>query len=431
MVLLQRRHTDFQDGLLGRAKASVLALQSDLAAYARDLRRQIDDLARERDDHIGQRMHDLREERQRVLHSLESTKGPMSATFVRAALAGEEAEKAHRSIRAQVNGRPLRRGLVGVYLPLMAALALVEVPVNRLAFELFFQEQPIISLALAAVVGAVLIFFAHMIGTLVRRMDSPSRPAQQVKRGLGILLFAVLTGTMMYLLAGMRQLYVRLLEQEQGSNLSSLIEGITRGGTASTIASVASERLGLAGWTLLILNLVLFVFGATASFLRHDPHPDYEPAWRNHERARRRLTRLRTRYERAANAKQREFDEQLGSLDQLLRETQAKHDELLARETRDRAVPGRDHRPYRQHGPQPLARLPRGRDRRPSRRARSRARSMRCRRCRRTRCAGGSPKTWSRPSDPARRAARAVPADREEARWRKTIAATDAAPPSC
>jgi hypothetical protein len=333
MVLLQRRHTDFQDGLLGRAKASVLALQSDLAAYARDLRRQIDDLARERDDHIGQRMHDLREERQRVLHSLESTKGPMSAPFVRAALAGEEAEKAHRSIRAQVNGRPLRRGLVGVYLPLMAALALVEVPVNRLAFELFFQEQPIISLALAAVVGAVLIFFAHMTGTLVRRMDSPSRPAQQVKRGLGILLFAVLTGTMMYLLAGMRQLYVRLLEQEQGSNLSSLIEGITRGGTASTIASVASERLGLAGWTLLILNPVLFVFGATASFLRHDPHPDYEPAWRNHERTRRRMTRLRTRYERAANAKQREFDEQLGSLDQLLRETQAKHDELLARET--------------------------------------------------------------------------------------------------
>src|SRR3954452_10363049 len=111
-----------------------------------------------------------------------------------------------------------------------------------------------------------------------------------------------------------------------------MIAGLTSGGTASAIRNVATEQLGTAGWTLLILNLVLFVFGATAAFLRHDPHPDYEPAWRSHERARRRLTRLRPRYERAASAKQREFDGQLGSLDQLLRETQAKHDELLARE---------------------------------------------------------------------------------------------------
>ena len=119
---------------------------------------------------------------------------------------------------------------------------------------------------------------------------------------------------------------------EQASNLSAIIEGITNGGTAPLIAHVANEQLGTAGWTLLILNLVIFVFGATAAFLRHDPHPDYEPAWRNQERARRRLTRLRMRYERAASAKQREFDAQLGSLDQLLRETEGKHDELLARE---------------------------------------------------------------------------------------------------
>jgi len=330
MALLQRRHADFQDGLLGRAKSSVLALQSELAAHARDLRRQIEDLARERDEHIGSRMHDLRQERQRVLHALDGTKGPVSAPWTRASLAAEEAEKAHRTVRAEVNGRPLRRGLVGVYLPLMTALAVVEIPVNRLAFELFFQEQPIVSLALAGVVGAVLIFFAHMIGTLIRRMENPSRPAQQVRRGLGILLFAGLTGVMMYLLAGMRQLYVRLLESEQGNNLSAIIEGLTSGGTASAIRNVATEQLGTAGWTLLILNLVLFVFGATASFLRHDPHPDYETAWRGRERTRRRLTRLHTKYDRVAGAKGREFDTQLTALDQLMRETGAKHDELVA-----------------------------------------------------------------------------------------------------
>ncbi|RYY05560.1 MAG: hypothetical protein EON55_26050, partial [Alphaproteobacteria bacterium] len=42
-ALLARRHADFEDGLLGRAKAAALALSSDIAIHARDLRRQIDD----------------------------------------------------------------------------------------------------------------------------------------------------------------------------------------------------------------------------------------------------------------------------------------------------------------------------------------------------------------------------------------------------
>jgi len=334
MALLLRRFQDFQDGLIGRAKAAILTLQSDLTAHGRDLHRQVEDLARERDSHIGQRVTDLREERQRVLHALDNTKGPMSAPYSRATLSGEEAEKALRAVRAEVNGRPLRRTLVGAYLPIMAALALVEVPVNRLAFELFFQEQPLISLALALVVGAVLIFFAHMVGTLIRRMEQqPARTSQQLRRGAGILLFAVLTGTMMYLLAGMRQLYVRLLESEQGSaSLGAMVEALTRGGTASTIANVANQQLGPAGWTLLILNLVLFVFGATAAFLRHDPHPDYEAAWRAHERSRRQVMKLRARYEALVHTRQKTFDEQMAALDQLMRETQAKHDELVARQ---------------------------------------------------------------------------------------------------
>jgi hypothetical protein len=130
----------------------------------------------------------------------------------------------------------------------------------------------------------------------------------------------------------MRQLYVRLLENEQGSSLSALVQGLTTGGAVQTITNVAGEQLGTAGWTLLVLNVVIFVFGATASFLRHDPHPDYEAAWQQQERARRRMMRLRGRYDRVAGAKGRIFDEQLASLDQLLRETEAKHDELLARE---------------------------------------------------------------------------------------------------
>ena len=331
LALLNRRHQDYQEGLLGRAKAAALALRSDLITHARDLDRQVGDMARERDDHIAQRMTDLREERQRILHGLDTAKGPLSARYVRAGLAGEEAEKAHRAVRAEVNGRPLRRSLVGFYLPVMLLLAMIEVPVNRLAFELFFQEQPAVSLALAFVVGAVLVFFAHMVGTLVRRMENPSTTSLKVRRSLGLALFIGLTGVLMYLLAGMRQLYVRLLESEQSGSLSAIVQGLTGAGAAHTIATAATEQLGTAGWTLLVLNVVIFVFGATAAFLRHDPHPDYEAAWRQQDRTRRHLVRLRTRYDRVAGAKTRAFDTQLAALDQLLRETEAKHDELAAR----------------------------------------------------------------------------------------------------
>ncbi len=272
--LLQRRFTDFQDSMIGRAKASVLALGAELAERARDLQRQLGDLARERDEHIGEKLRECREARQQTLQAMERTIGPRSARATAAAQALEEAERAHRAIRAEVGGRPLRRSLVRVYLPLLVALALIEVPVNRLAFELFFQEQPAFSLLLALAAGLVLMFFAHLVGMTVRRLDQPP-PALQLRRAAGGTLFLLIAGSLMYVLASMRQLYVHLLEAEQGS-LQQQVEQLTESGAATAIARAASTDLGTAGITLLVINLALFAFGAAASFLRHDPHPDYE-----------------------------------------------------------------------------------------------------------------------------------------------------------
>ncbi len=328
--LLKRRFTDFGDSLLGRAKAAVLGLQAELTGHARDLHRQVGDLARERDEHIGERLRECREERQQVLQTLERTIGPRSAATVAASQTLEEAERAHRTVRAEVQGRPLRRSMVRVYLPVLGLLALMEVPVNRLAFELFFQEQPAFSLALAMAAGVVLMFFAHLVGMMVRRLEQPP-PAMQIRRAAGVTLFLAIAGSLMYVLASMRQLYVHLLEAEQGS-LQQQVEQLTQGGAASAIARAASTDLGTAGVTLLVVNVALFAFGAAASFLRHDPHPDYEGVWRVHQRSRGRLSRRTTRYEKAAAARQREFDQRLSALDAMLRETHTKHEELAARE---------------------------------------------------------------------------------------------------
>jgi hypothetical protein len=328
IALVKRRHQDFEDGLVGRAKAAMLALRSDLATTAADLRRQIDELARERDENIGQKLRESREARQAALTSVENRYGPSSARYSSQSRALEQAERDHRGIRAVVGGRLLRRQMRGVYLPALLFLALLEVPINRLAFELFFQDSPLFSLILAAGIGIVLMFLAHITGLLVRREPQPPR-WRQVRHFLAIFLILTLSGAVMYGLASMRQLYVQMLQNDSGS-LQQQVESILNSGAATTVTQVASTKLGVAGITLMVLNMAVFVVGAALSFLRHDPHPDYEAAWRAEHRGRSRLTRTRARFETRIGTAQKEHDVKIKALDELLRETEAKHDELLA-----------------------------------------------------------------------------------------------------
>ncbi len=330
LALVQRRHRDFEDGLLGRAKAATLSLRSELTALASDLRRQVDDLARERDEHIGQKLHESREERQRALTALEGKLGPPSARYSAQARTLEQAERDHRSVRAAVGGRLLRRQLVGTYWAVLLLLAVAEVPINRLAFELFFQEQPLFSLILAGAVGIALMFLAHLTGLLVRREPQPPL-WKQLRHLAGIVLILLLTGTLVYALASMRQLYVQMLQNEGGS-LQQQVESILRGNAATAVSQVASTRLGPAGYTLMVLNITLFAVGAAASFLRHDPHPDYEAAWHGERRSRTRLMRTRARFESRLDAAQKEHDTRIRALDELLRETEARHDQVAAQE---------------------------------------------------------------------------------------------------
>ncbi len=328
LTLVARRHREFEDGLLVRAKAAILGLRSELTALAGDVGRQVDELARERDEHIGQKLQDGRDERQRALAALDKRRGPSSARYGAQARALEQAERDHRTVRAAVGGRLLRRQLVGSYGVVLLVLAGAEVPINRLAFELFFQEQPLFSLILAGAVGIALMFLAHLAGLLVRREPQPPR-WRQVRHLGGIVLVLLVTGMLVYALATMRQLYIQLLQNEGGS-LQQQVEAILGGNAASAVKEVASTQLGVAGYTLMALNVTLFVVAAAASFLRHDPHPDYEAVWRGERRSRARLTRSRARYEVRLDAAQKEHDSRIRALDELLRETEAKHDQMAA-----------------------------------------------------------------------------------------------------
>jgi hypothetical protein len=326
IALVQRRHQDFEAGLVGRAKAAVLALRTELTAAAADNRRQVDDIARERDENIGQKLREAREGRQSTLASLENKYGPSSAKHSSQARALEHAERDHRSVRAAVGGRLLRVQLKRGYLPALAFLAVLEVPINRLAFELFFQDTPLFSLILAGGVGILLMFLAHTAGLLARREAQPGL-WKQVRHGAALVLIIALSLAVIYGLASMRQLYVQMLQNDSGT-LEQQVQAILNNGAATAVSHVVSTKLGIAGVTLMILNLAVFVVGATLSFIRHDPHPDYEAAWRAEQTAKRQLTRTRARYEARIATTRKEHDTKIQALDELLRETQSKHDQL-------------------------------------------------------------------------------------------------------
>ncbi len=326
IALVRRRHQDFEAGLVGRAKAAVLALRTELTAAAADNRRQVDDIARERDENIGQKLREARESRQSSLASLETKYGPSSAKHSSQARALENAERDHRSVRAAVGGRLLRVQMKRSYLLALAFLALLEVPINRLAFELFYQDSPLVSLVLAGGVGIIVMCLAHFAGLLARR-EAPSGLRRQLAHGVTLVLIIALSLALIYGLAAMRQLYVQMLQNDSGT-LEQQVQSILNNGPATAVSNVVSTKLGIAGVTLMILNLAVFVVGCTLSFIRHDPHPDYEAAWRAEQIAKRRLTRTRAKHEARIATTRKEHDTKIQALDELLRETQSKHDQL-------------------------------------------------------------------------------------------------------
>ncbi len=256
----------------------------------------------------NQRQHDER------LGSLRRELGPEAAPYRQAAARSEDGQKALRAIRAEVNARPLRSQPHLLYLFIMAVLALAEVPVNRAAFELTFREEPVFSLLLAMAVGIVLIFFAHVIGLILRQW--PRRPrlgAVALRLGaLGVILAAV--GAGIYFMARMRQAYMRLTAAENDGFAQRLQEAL-RGGARETVQVMQDLPLSFGDWTFIAINILLFLFGIAASFLRHDPHPDYEKAMRESQRADKGFARHERRYATALSEETARYEERKRALE--------------------------------------------------------------------------------------------------------------------
>ena len=172
------------------------------------------------------------------------------------------------SLKAQL-GRPLTISFEHTYLPLMFLLSLAELWVNRLSFELVFESMPLISIMLAAAVGVLLMFFAHIIGTQFKRSQCSLTSSGNGRTYWAIFFISLIALLLIFSLAVMRQQLLDL-------NAASVdLDDLLKDGSSSTEGVINIMPTGKSV-PFLVINFAIFISGVVLAFLRHDSHPFYE-----------------------------------------------------------------------------------------------------------------------------------------------------------
>jgi hypothetical protein len=323
--------------LAGDGASDLLRLYGESARLLADHNGRRERLRHELDsDLVGQAAANQRQHDDRAA-SLRRESGPEAPAFKDSAARAEEAQKSLRSVRAEVNNRPLRTSFGPLYGLMMLLLALAEVPVNRAAFELTFREEPIFSLLLAAAVGIILIFFAHVAGIVLRRWPLRPTMGQVLARVVTLGIMGCVVGAGVFTMAKMRQGFMRLTAAENDGFAERLQEAL-RGSPQQAVSVMADMPLGIGDYTFIAINVLIFTFGVIASFLRHDPHPDYERAIHEARRSERAFGKLERRYSAALRQETSRYEDHKRALETQMGELRATLASLA-----DQSVGIRDH----------------------------------------------------------------------------------------
>jgi hypothetical protein len=177
------------------------------------------------------------------------------------------------TIQAEVDRQPrYARGIF--YWPLMLALMLFEIPVNRLSFELFFRESPTVSLGVAFLVGVILVTLAHRLGLVLCRFSYHAKRSGWIGSAIQILLISALIFALIYGVSVLRQAYLNF-ETQPSTSFSDMLAGT---GGVQAASEMFKAGLDISGWIFFAINLGIVAVGLTASYFAHDPHPDFQAA---------------------------------------------------------------------------------------------------------------------------------------------------------
>ena len=289
--LLTQGWSDHEKQIIYEGKTEWMKYTSLIEQYRARLGNQIHQLQNQHDSELHTINSTFTETHTKELELLEHDLGHFSSEYRHhedvALVAKEEKLKIE-----QLVGRPLQIEHTELYIPALICLAIAEVPINRLAFELFFESMPLVSLLISAAIGGLLIFFAHTIGVMLRRAQCKEIEVNHDNIYLTITLLSILTISIMYFLGLMREKWVDI------NDVSSLnLEALITSATNTDKGIVDSLMVGSKGFTLLLLNLGIFTVGVLLAFLRHDAHPYYEKAFNAHQKAQEKILIFKKKFE--------------------------------------------------------------------------------------------------------------------------------------
>lgn len=290
--------------------AALKAYQHKVDDLIRELEARQASLQQDLDERYASQRDELNSQFRNDLEHIEQKWGPTSAKHSNFRERFTQFSDRARRLEAEL-GRPPRIHLLYWYGLIMAGVALVEIPINRFAFELYFAETPALSLLIALGVGLALMMLTHFCGTWLKRSTGRITRNQRTLYILGVLAVAALILPTIYLIALLRQHYVQFVEAQQ----ITFEELLQQEGFESVARDVISTDLGTQGWMLLMINLLVVGIGTLVAVVRHDAHPDYEKVTRTRDRLERKLTRLKTKFETATAKVKREYEDRLSSLE--------------------------------------------------------------------------------------------------------------------
>ena len=299
------------DELVQKARLDFTTFGSEMDRLEQEMESAHERRTRERGELVGNKRQQVRDRFTTRADALSTELGPKSSRFENAKEQADEAERERKDIENRL-GRGLQVKLVGFYPLVFLAVAVLEVPINRYAFEYFFEETAILALLLALGFGFAFAAFAHWTGAFLKYASGVKSWKSRFRYYIATLVILGLTSTAIYFLALMRERYIQFQEQ----TAKGLGELLAEDGIRETAVELLGTELTEAGQTLLLMNLVVFVVGAFCAYQRHDPDPHYEGARKRAQQAKRKHDRIWDRYEKKRGVLEAERNRELERLDE-------------------------------------------------------------------------------------------------------------------
>jgi len=315
----------FRERIITAATASLGKHHHRVENYENELAKREGDLQQELDERYAEKRDQLHAEYSDRIAQIEQIIGPHSGRHSMLRDGYQRALDRERQIEADV-GRPLRIHLRYWYALIMAFVALVEIPINRFAFELYFAETPALSLLIALGIGFTLMLLAHFAGTWLKRSFGAKTLGQKITYGVGVALAALLVFPTIYLIALLRQHYVQFVEAQN----MTFEELLGQRGVEGVAREVITTDLGTSGFMLLMINVLVIGIAVIVAVARHDSHPDYENAVHIRKRSEKRYRRLQERNDKAIAKATATRDSLLGALDKQRERLEGELDQVRA-----------------------------------------------------------------------------------------------------